>query len=212
MATDQQIAGATATLHDRPRRRRPLRHPAAQIDDTLYDAFGQREVAQYFTQLNSYHVVAGGAAGDAGDAATSEQALRDVATTGTSVPLSTFVKSTPTGPAACRQPPGPVPVRHAVVQPGAGRRARRRRDRDRGGARQLGAPQSLTGAFQGTAQAFQHSLSSEPYLIAAALVAVYIILGVLYESYIHPLTILSTLPSAGVGALLMLMLAATTSR
>ena len=69
----------------------------------------------------------------------------------------------------------------------------------------MGMPASLTGTFQGTAQAFQSSLASEPYLIAAALIAVYIILGMLYESYIHPLTILSTLPSAGVGALLMLM-------
>ncbi len=74
---------------------------------------------------------------------------------------------------------------------------------------ELGAPMSLQGSFQGSAQAFQASLASEPYLIAAALVAVYIILGILYESYILPLTILSTLPSAGVGALLMLMLAHT---
>ena len=74
---------------------------------------------------------------------------------------------------------------------------------------QLHAPLSLQGSFQGSAQAFQTSLSTEPYLIAAALTAVYIILGVLYESYILPLTILSTLPSAGVGALLMLMLAHT---
>ena len=86
-------------------------------------------------------------------------------------------------------------------------------DGDRGGDRdEIGAPDTIEGSFQGTAQAFQTSLESEPLLILAALVVVYIILGMLYESYIHPLTILSTLPSAGVGALLMLMARATICR
>ena len=123
------------------------------------------------------------------------------------MPLSTFVKlDDAAGRLPLDQPPGPVPGGDAVLQPGAGRGARRGRRRDPEGARRDAAqPATLTGTFQGTAQAFQASLASQPYLIAAAIVVVYIILGMLYESYIHPLTILSTLPSAGVGALLMLM-------
>ena len=98
------------------------------------------------------------------------------------------------------------------LQPGAGRGARRRRAGHQGRDGRHGTPLSLHGSFQGTAQAFQSSLSSQPYLIAAALITVYIILGILYESYILPLTILSTLPSAGVGAFLMLMSVDSTCR
>ncbi len=112
--------------------------------------------------------------------------------------------------AARHQPPGPVPRGHAFVQPGAGRfagRGRRRRSKESWGG--WGSPKASGAAFQGTAAAFHSSLSNEPLLILAALVTVYIVLGVLYESYIHPVTILSTLPSAGVGALLALLLCRT---
>ena len=141
-----------------------------------------------------------------GDLDTLEQ-LYVKSPTGKPVPLSR-VRQGEHGPVAAArdQPPGPVPRGDALLQPRARRRARRGRHRDRAAAcRRCGAPATLRGAFQGTAQAFQSSLSSQPYLIAAAIIAVYIILGILYESYIHPLTILSTLPSAGVGALLMLL-------
>ena len=105
---------------------------------------------------------------------------------------------------------GQFPVGDAVVQPGAGRRAGRRGDaRSRPRRASSGCPPSIHGSFQGTAQAFQASLASEPLLILAALVTVYIVLGMLYESYIHPITILSTLPSAGVGALLALLVCGT---
>jgi hydrophobe/amphiphile efflux-1 (HAE1) family protein len=209
VATDQQIAGTTATLTiDRDAAQRFGIQPQ-QIDDTLYDAFGQREVTQYFTQLNSYFVILEVPPQLEGDLAT----LRDLyvrAGNGQAVPLSVLVR-TDTRPIA------PLAVNHQSqfpsvtisfnLAPGAAlgdavTAISQVRD-------ELHAPLSLQGSFQGSAQAFQSSLASEPYLIAAALAAVYVILGVLYESYILPLTILSTLPSAGVGALLMLMLAHT---
>ena len=113
----------------------------------------------------------------------------------------------PSTHAAVGESPGAVSVGDDLVQPGAGRCAGRRRGRDRAGASaRSGLPATIHGSFAGTAQAYQDSLANEPILIAAALVAVYIVLGMLYESYIHPITILSTLPSAGVGALLALML------
>ena len=109
--------------------------------------------------------------------------------------------------AAGDQPPGPVPGGDGVVQPRAGAVARRRGDRRSSRRRRTsGCPASIHGSFQGTAQAFQNSLANESLLILAALITVYIVLGVLYESYIHPVTILSTLPSAGVGALLALLI------
>ena len=123
------------------------------------------------------------------------------------MPLGAIAHVTPTHDLALGQPPGAVPRGHALVQPGA----RRRRsgeavDAIHAAEREIGLPASVHAGFQGTAQAFQDSLASEPMLILAALLAVYIVLGVLYESYIHPITILSTLPSAGVGALLALLL------
>ena len=209
VATDQQIAGTTATLTiDRDAAQRFGIEPQ-QIDDTLYDAFGQREVTQYFTQLNSYFVILEVPPQLEGDLATLRK-LYVRAPNGQAVPLSVLVR-TDTKPIA------PLAVNHQSqfpsvtisfnLAPGASlgdavTAINQIRD-------ELHAPLSLQGSFQGSAQAFQTSLSTEPYLIAAALTAVYIILGVLYESYILPLTILSTLPSAGVGALLMLMLAHT---
>ena len=211
VATDQQIAGTTATLTiDRDAAQRFGIQPQ-QIDDTLYDAFGQREVTQYFTQLKLYYVILEVPPQTRGRLATLRQAVRALAQRARRCRCRRLVTHRyQPGHAAGDQPSEPVPGGDDLVQPRAGRLARRCGERDPPDAcATCGAPLSLQGSFQGTAQAFQSSLASEPYLIAAALIAVYIILGILYESYILPLTILSTLPSAGVGALLMLMLAHT---
>jgi hydrophobe/amphiphile efflux-1 (HAE1) family protein len=206
VTSDQQIAGTTATLTiDRDAAARYNIQPQ-QIDDTLYDAFGQREVTQYFTQLSSYYVILEVPPQLEGDLNTL-RSLYVKGTTGNVVPLSSLVKlsTVPIAPLAVNhQSQFPAVTISFNLIPGA----------SLGDAvnaiaalrEQLQAPPSLQGSFQGNAAAFQSSLSTEPYLIAAALIAVYIILGILYESYILPLTILSTLPSAGVGALLMLLL------
>jgi hydrophobe/amphiphile efflux-1 (HAE1) family protein len=209
VATDQQIAGTTATLKiDRDAAQRFGIQPQ-QIDDTLYDAFGQREVTQYFTQLNSYYVVLEVPPGLEGDPDTLRK-LYVKSSTGTVVPLSELVKidTAPVAPLGVNhQSQFPAVTISFNLAPGAA--LGQAVDAIQHVRDQLGLPLALQGSFQGTAQAFQSSLSSEPYLIAAAVIAVYIILGILYESYILPLTILSTLPSAGVGALLMLMIART---
>ena len=206
LATDQQVAGTTATLViDRDRAARFGIQPQ-QIDDTLYDAFGQRQVAQYFTQLNSYKVILEVPPAMQGDLSTLDR-LYVKARDGTAVPLSTFVKSD-------TRPVAPLAISHQTQFPSVTISFNLAQGAALGEAvtainealNGIGTPATLRGTFQGTAQAFQASLSTQPYLIAAALIAVYIILGVLYESFILPITILSTLPSAGVGALLMLML------
>ena len=205
LTTDQQMAGTTATLTiDRDAAARFGIQPQ-QIDDTLYDAFGQREVTQYFTQLNSYYVIEEVPPQLEGDLRTLNM-LYVKGANGTAVPLSSIVKrsTAPITPLAVNhQSQFPAVTISFNLAPGASLGdAVAQVDAARG---QAGAPAALQGSFQGNAAAFQSSLSSEPYLIAAALVAVYIILGILYESYVLPLTILSTLPSAGVGALAMLM-------
>ena len=209
VATDQQIAGTTATLTiDRDQASRFGILPQ-QIDDVLYDAFGQREVTQYFTQLDSYFVILEVPPSLEGKQRTLDQ-LYVKGTSGNAVPLSALVKinTVPVAPLASNhQSQFPAVTLSFNLAPGSAL----------GDAvnlinkaeQSLGTPPSLLGSFQGTAQAFQTSLAGEPGLVAAALVAVYIILGMLYESYILPFTILSTLPSAGVGALLALMLAHT---
>ncbi len=206
LATDQQMAGTTATLTiDRDAASRFGITPQ-QIDDTLYDAFGQRQITQYFTQLNSYHLILEVPPAMQGEAETLNK-LYVKSNTGVAVPLGAFVKFD-------TKPVVPLSVSHQSQFPSVTLSFNLSQGAALGDAvgavqnamAELGTPASLTGTFQGTAQAFQSSLSSEPYLIAAAVIAVYIILGILYESYILPLTILSTLPSAGVGALLMLMI------
>ncbi len=206
VATDQQVAGTTATLTiDRDAAARFGIQPQV-INDTLYDAFGQRQIAQYFSQVNSYHLILEVPDDMQGDVATLNK-LYVKSASGQAVPLSTFVKwdTAPVQPLSIsHQSQFPAVTISFNLAPGAAlgdavvaiQKA----------VTQIGAPSTLNGTFQGTAQAFQSSLSSQPYLIAAALITVYIILGILYESYILPLTILSTLPSAGVGALLMLMI------
>ena len=207
VATDQQNAGTTLTLNiDRDMASRYGIQPQL-IDDTLYDAFGQRQVTQYFTQVNTYEVIEEVLPQLQRDPATLEKLYIRSPVTGQEVPLSAFAKWT-------TAPVQPLSISHQGQFPaitisfnlaqgvalGTATEAIQRAERE------LQLPRGLTTAFQGNAQAFQASLTSVPLLILAALVCVYLILGILYESFIHPLTILSTLPSAGLGALATLML------
>jgi hydrophobe/amphiphile efflux-1 (HAE1) family protein len=174
------------------------------IDDTLDDAFGQRQVGQYFTQINSYFIVLEALPGLQESASTLDS-IYVKASNGQPVPLSTLVSIDPnrTGPlSVSHQGQFPAVTLSFNLQPGValGQAVEAIQQAES----ELGKPQSVLASFQGNAQAFQSSLASEPILIVAALLVVYVILGVLYESYVHPLTILSTLPSAGVGALLAL--------
>jgi len=205
--SDQQVAGTTLQLTiDRDMASRFGIQPQL-IDDTLYDAFGQRQVAQYFTQINTYEVIEEVTPALQGDPATLGKLYIRSPSTGQMVPLSAFAKWT-TNPVA------PLSISHQGQFPavtisfnlasgmalGQATAAIQQAEQD------LQLPRAVSTSFQGNAQAFQDSLATVPLLIVAALVVVYLILGVLYESFIHPLTILSTLPSAGFGALAMLMI------
>ncbi|WP_237476458.1 multidrug efflux RND transporter permease subunit [Lichenibacterium dinghuense] len=206
VATDQQSAGTTLTLTiDRDQAAR-YGITAQLIDDTLYDAFGQRQVAQYFTQVNSYHVVLEILPELQGQVDSLNKLYLHSPITGGDVPLSALAHWTtdPTQPLAIsHQGQFPAVTISFNLAPGAAlSQATAAITKAQG---ELNLPATIQTTFQGTAQAFQQSLSTVPLLIVAALVVVYIILGILYESFIHPLTILSTLPSAGVGALAILM-------
>jgi len=207
VASDQQSSSTKlALVIDRDQAARFGIQPAL-IDNTLYDAFGQRQVTQYFTQLASYHVVLEVSPALLGDPHTLEKIYIKSPTTGQQVPLSAFTRYD-TGHTSYlsinHQGQFPAVTLSFNLAPGVALGdAVAAIERV---AQSIHMPDSIAGTFQGTAQAFQASLKTAPLLILAALLVVYIILGVLYESYIHPLTILSTLPSAGVGALLMLML------
>jgi hydrophobe/amphiphile efflux-1 (HAE1) family protein len=177
------------------------------IDDTLNDAFGQRQVGQYFTQTNSYNIVLEILPRLQASPAVLDELYVKAPTTGQLVPLSTLVKfDTMRTTSLSVSHNGQFPSVTLSFNLPRGVSLGQAVDAITRAEAAIGKPQSLTGRFQGNAQAFQTSLSSEPVLILAALMVVYVILGVLYESYIHPETILSTLPSAGVGALLALWL------
>jgi HAE1 family hydrophobic/amphiphilic exporter-1 len=207
VATDQQTNSSMLSLDiDRDQAARFGIQPSL-IDQTLDDAFGQRQVTQYFTQLNAYHVILEVPPGMQADPQTLSKIYVKSPATGTMVPLSTFVKFDTrhtTFLSINHQGQFPAVTISFNLAPGAAL----------GDAVEaitrltasIRMPSSVHGSFQGTAQAFQSSLATEPWLILATFVVVYIILGMLYESYIHPLTILSTVFSAGVGALLTLML------
>ncbi len=175
------------------------------IDDTFNDAYGQRQITQYFTQLNTYWIILEAPPQLQDNFASLDRIYVKSPLTGEAVPLSVLVNID-------RSKVGPLSVSHQGQFPAItlsfnlapGIALGRAVDAITEAARQIALPGTVIGTFQGNAQAFQSSLASEPVLIGAALIAVYIILGMLYESYIHPLTILSTLPSAGVGALLAL--------
>ncbi len=197
IATDQQNLGlATVLVIDRDAASR-LGITAQALDNTLYDAFGQRQVSTMFTQLNQYHVILGVEP----EYQSNPRDLQNIyvhSATGAMVPLAQFTHM--------ERQATPLAVNHqgqfasvtisfnlapsaslgdAVAAINAAQTS-------------LKMPPSIQAGFQGTAAAFEASLTNEPLLILAALVTVYIVLGVLYESYIHPITILSTLPSAGV--------------
>ncbi len=223
VASDQLTGGLRTNITiDRDTASRLGIFPQA-IDNTLYDAFGQRQVSTIFTQLNQYHVVLEVLP----NFAVSPENLRDiyirpstvtqntgapsangasVSTSGAPVPISAFTRMHNASAALAVNHQGQFPVVTLSfnLAPGASlgqaTKAIQQAEKD------IQLPASIHASFQGTAAAFQNSLASEPYLILAAVITVYIVLGVLYESYIHPITILSTLPSAGVGAILALMI------
>jgi HAE1 family hydrophobic/amphiphilic exporter-1 len=206
VASDLQNAAPAAKLTIDRDRASTFGITPAMIDATIYDAIGQRQVSQYFTQINSYHVVLEVTPALQADPALFDKLYVTSPLTNQQVPLTTFVKvdTTKTGYLSIsHQSQFPAVTLSFNLAPGVS--LGKAVDEINKAQASMGLPQALSGSFQGTAQAFRDSLSSQPYLIAAALVAVYIVLGLLYESFIHPLTILSTLPSAGVGALLILM-------
>jgi multidrug efflux pump len=256
LATDQQTSGLSASLIvDRVTASRMGITPQS-IDQTLYDAFGQRQISTMYTQLNQYHIIletqpdfqsspaklqdiyvrsaiapsalttastdvvtATTASGGSATTTSSPRASTNTAVStgsaapgavssinGAAVPLSTFTHfEMKSGPLSVNhQGQFPVVTVSFNLAPGASLGAAT--DAIEKAQKEIGMPLSVQTAFQGTAASFQSSLSNEPILILAALVTVYIVLGVLYESYIHPITILSTLPSAGVGAILALLI------
>jgi multidrug efflux pump len=206
--SDQQTRGLEASLDiDRATAAR-LGISTQAIDDVLYDAFGQRQVSTMYTELNQYHVVL--------EVAprfwASPDALHSIfvrTTTGQQVPLSAIARFS--------RSMAPLAVNHQGLFPAVTIAFNLAPKRVLGeaveainaGEREIGLPSNIHGSFQGTAQAFQESLANEPILVLAALITVYLVLGILYESCIHPITILSTLPSAGVGALLALFVCHT---
>jgi multidrug efflux pump len=223
VATDQLNNGLKTNISiDRDTASRLGIFPQA-IDNTLYDAFGQRQVSTIFTQLNQYHVVLEVLP----SFAQNPDSLKDiyirpstvatntgapsanaasVTTSGAPVPMTAFTRmqSMPASLAVNHQGQFPVVTLSFNLAPGASLGDATRAIET--AEKEIQLPASMHTAFQGTAAAFQNSLASEPYLILAAVITVYIVLGVLYESYIHPVTILSTLPSAGVGAILALQI------
>ncbi|HEX3341925.1 MAG TPA: efflux RND transporter permease subunit [Pseudolabrys sp.] len=206
VATDQQTGGTTLTVTiDRDQAARFGILPQL-IDDTLDDAFGERQVTQYFTQVNSYHVIMEVLPELQNTPSAFARIFVKSPSTGQQVPLSTLVKWTTARTTFLSiNHQGQFPAVTLSFNLANGVALGQAVAAIQQAESELGVPASLTGTFQGNAQAFQDSLKSEPILVAAAIVVIYLILGMLYESYIHPLTILSTLPSAGVGALLMLM-------
>ena len=210
VASDLQDSGLQAYVEiDRATASRLGITPAA-IDNALYNAFGQRLVSTIFTQTNQYRVVL----------EVKPEFQRGPGARSNDLTCTSSVPGQPRSRCRCRRrdasssEPAPLAISHIGQFPAATisfnlaprRLARRRREGDRGRARrELGLPASVQINFQGAALAFRASLANELLLILAAIVTMYIVLGVLYESFIHPVTILSTLPSAGVGALLALI-------
>jgi multidrug efflux pump len=208
VASDQLDAGLGVRLAIDRNAAARLGISAQALDDTLYDAFGQRQISTIFTQLNQYRVVLG-VAPNFQKNPQDLNALFVQSNSGGSVPLSAFTQVEQISAPLTINHQGQFPVVTISfnLAPGASLGAAVQEVEN---ARQsIGIPPGIQAGFQGTAQAFRVSLANEPFLILAALITVYIVLGILYESYIHPITILSTLPSAGVGALLALMLCRT---
>ena len=206
VTSDTQAFATQATVQINRDTAARLGVTAQAIDNTLYDAFGQRQIATLFTELNQYHVIEEVSPGYGLSTDDLQHLYVRSATTGALVPLSVVTK--------LRKGLAPITINHQGLFPSVtlsfnlasgyslGQAVRAIRAVERASGR----PASLIGSFQGTARAFQESLRNQPRLIFTALFAVYIVLGILYESAVHPLTIISTLPSAGVGALLALEL------
>jgi multidrug efflux pump subunit AcrB len=204
VATDQQIAGPTLRLEINRDTASRLGVATQTIDDTLYDAFGQRKIAQFFTQQNSYWVVL-----EVDPRFQLDPNALDLiyvpSNGGKQVPLSAMVEPKRTVRSLSVSHQGQFPAITLSFNLAAGTALGEAVEAIEKTKRDLGVPATLITTFQGNAQAFQDSLKTQPMLILAALIAIYIVLGALYESLIHPITILSTIPSAGVGALLILM-------
>jgi multidrug efflux pump len=205
ISTDQQDRGLEATLTvDRSTASRlGIRQQA--IDDTLYDAFGQRQVSTLYTQLNQYHVVME-IDPRFQQSADAIQQIYVRSANGAQVPMGAFTHFERKTSALQVNHQGQFPAVTISFNLAQGYSLGDAVTEIEAGMQRIQLPASIHPNFQGTAQAFQASLATEPWLILAAVVTVYLVLGMLYESYIHPLTILSTLPSAGVGALLALLL------
>jgi multidrug efflux pump len=205
VASDQQLGGLQAQLViDRDTASR-LGITPQNIDDTLDDAFAQRQVSTIFTQLNQYHVIMEVAP----EYQRNTTALNNIyvkSSNGTQVPLSTFTHFVPQLTSLAINHQGQFPSTTISFNLAPGKSIGDAVEAIDKATKEMNLPVSVNTAFQGSAAAFEASLTNEPLLILAALITVYIVLGVLYESYIHPVTILSTLPSAGVGAILALML------
>jgi multidrug efflux pump len=203
--SDQQDKGLQAKLVvDRDTASR-MGITAGTLDNALYDAFGQRQVSTMYRPLNQYHVVMEVAP----QFQQTPEALQNIylrSTTGTPVPLAAFTHFEPSNTPLAVNHQGQVPSVTFSFNLAPGISLGQATEAIQNAQRTIGFPPTIQASFQGTAAAFQDSLSSEPILILTALITVYIVLGMLYESYIHPITILSTLPSAGVGALLALLL------
>ena len=205
VASDEQPGGLQANVVVNREKASRLNILPQAIDDTLYDAFGQRQVSTIFTQLSQYRVIL--EADPAFQLTPNDlNKLYVKSSTGQSVPLSTF--------ATVQIRTAPLTITHQGQFPAItlsfnlhpGTSLGRAVEAIQAAEKEIGLPETVVTTFSGSAAEFRSSLSSEPFLILAAIIVIYIVLGVLYESYIHPITILSSLPSAGVGALLALML------
>jgi hydrophobe/amphiphile efflux-1 (HAE1) family protein len=203
--SDQQNSGLQMSLDiDRDTASR-LGVTAQAIDDALYDVYGQRLVAKTYTQMNQYYVVME-AAPSGRDDPSSLDGIYVKSASGASVPLRAVAKASPTMTALAVNHNGQFPAVTISFNLAGGSSLGQAVDSINRAELGIHLPPSVHAEFQGTAQAFTSSLQNEPMLVAAALIAVYIVLGMLYESYVHPITILSTLPSAGIGALVALLL------
>jgi len=208
VSSDQQNHGLEVTVVIDRKTASRLGVTPTQIDNTLYDAFGQRQVSVMYSGINQYHVVM------EVDPRFSQgpEALQNIyvhSQNGTEVPLSAFAHFQPTETAIAVAHQGQFPATTISFNLAPSVSLDKAEAAVEDAVRTMGMPSTIHGGFQGTAQAFQASLQSEPILILTALAAVYIVLGMLYESIVHPVTILSTLPSAGVGALIFLLLTNT---
>ncbi len=203
VSSDQQNQGLASLVEIDRKTASRLGITPQLITDTLYDAFGQRQVSTIFTQLNQYRVIL--EVMPEFQKGPDALQLIEVRGSGGSVPLNVFTTVTETKVPLVVSRQDQFPAVTISFNLASGSSLGEAVEAIRQVKQELGLPASIRGSFQGAAQAFQAALGNEPLLILAALITVYIVLGILYESYIHPLTILSTLPSAGVGALLALM-------